>query len=112
MRCHDKVHFSLVFHLIPQIDYSFRYYINNVDNITLEHWERRDYPDNIVRGGYGMLEPDGKIRIVQYQVSNNSGFKANIRIFKNNNIQFHRPFTTHLRQPKEPIVHIKPVNLL
>ncbi|KAK4880002.1 hypothetical protein RN001_008148 [Aquatica leii] len=42
--------------------------------VVSHHWEERN--DNYVRGGYSFLDSDGRVRVVQYHVNGNKGFRA------------------------------------
>lgn len=41
------------------------------------HWEERK--GDLVRGAYSLLEPNGKVRTVQYQADDRRGFRAVVK---------------------------------
>jgi hypothetical protein len=64
--------------MCAQIDYSFRYYIDNPSSgVVLDHWEHRR--GDFVQGGYGLVEPGGFVRSVNYQVDGDSGFRTAVQ---------------------------------
>ncbi|CAH1117867.1 unnamed protein product [Phaedon cochleariae] len=88
--------------------YSFKYVIDT-SGILSQHLEERD--KERVRGSYSFLQPDGQIRIVQYEIENGSGFKAFVSYRK----LFSGTLMGHLRYPKdfrEPVVLATPVSLI
>ncbi|RZC40682.1 Chitin bind 4 domain containing protein, partial [Asbolus verrucosus] len=58
---------------VNEVSYTFRYAIDEAHVVT-QHWEERRA--DIVHGSYSFLEPDGKVRVVEYQVSGKAGFRA------------------------------------
>lgn len=92
----------------PQTDYSFRYYIDEPNGVSLDHWESRQQ-DGAVTGGFGVQDPDGNVRTVLYEVEDNSGFKAVIRTVRPGKFHYQRLWN---QQPKTPIIHAKPVSIL
>lgn len=81
----NEVNFNLVY-IFPiftnhnsQIDYSFRYYIDAPNSgVIMDHWE--DRKGDSVQGRYSLVEPEGNVRTVYYQVDKGSGFKAAIKV--------------------------------
>ncbi|XP_017778971.1 PREDICTED: uncharacterized protein LOC108564433 isoform X2 [Nicrophorus vespilloides] len=60
---------------VNEVSYSFKYSVDEPKlGIVTHHWEERN--GGKVRGGYSLLEPNGKVRVVEYQVDGNKGFKA------------------------------------
>ncbi|XP_046392389.1 cuticle protein 19.8-like [Ischnura elegans] len=65
---------------VPRVEYDYRYTIDDVakSGVSTDRWERR--VGDFVRGGYTFLEPDGRIRFVDYETDGTSGgFKAVVR---------------------------------
>lgn len=56
--------------------YSFSYAVEAGDVVT-HHWEERR--GDLLRGSYSLLEPNGKIRVVQYQADDTRGFRAVVK---------------------------------
>lgn len=66
------------------MDYSFRYYVDHPGTgVTLDHWESRkgDY----VHGGYGVLDPNGMVRTVNYEIDQKSGFRSFMKMYPKGN---------------------------
>lgn len=62
------------------MDYSFRYYVDHPNSgVTLDHWEERK--GDQVNGGYGVVDPNGMIRTVNYQIDQKSGFKSFMKMY-------------------------------
>ncbi|XP_017778972.1 PREDICTED: uncharacterized protein LOC108564433 isoform X3 [Nicrophorus vespilloides] len=94
---------------VNEVSYSFKYSVDEPKlGIVTHHWEERN--GGKVRGGYSLLEPNGKVRVVEYQVDGNKGFKAFVT--------FRRPpgqFVGHLKFPNQyqtPIRLAEPVGLI
>nr|AYA49935.1 cuticular protein 134 [Leptinotarsa decemlineata] len=90
-----------------QNSHSFSYSINSGEVIS-HHSEETNW--GVVRGSFSFLQPDGQIRVVQYQADEKSGFKVAVH---------YRRFLTklmgHLRFPKDfsrPIILVAPVGLI
>ncbi|XP_065164259.1 larval cuticle protein A2B-like isoform X2 [Atheta coriaria] len=91
-------------------DYSYSYSIQKPEyGIVTHHWEKRH--GSVVTGGYSMLDPNGKVRVVEYHVDGGHGFKAFV--------QYRRPPAGndlgHLRFPyhyRTPIRLAEPVSLI
>ncbi|KAG8238633.1 hypothetical protein J437_LFUL017665 [Ladona fulva] len=67
-------------HPVPPVDYDYRYTIDDVEGsgVATDRWERRQ--GGHVRGGYTLLEPDGRVRFVDYETDGaTGGFKAVVR---------------------------------
>ena len=62
-----------------QVSYTFRYAIDE-SRVVTQHWEERRA--DIVHGSYSFLEPDGKVRVVEYQVNGKKGFRAAVTFRK------------------------------
>ncbi|XP_022903284.1 cuticle protein 7-like [Onthophagus taurus] len=90
--------------------YSFKYAIDQ-GNIGLRthHFEERN--GDLVRGSYSLLEHDGRIRIVEYEVAGPKGFRAviNYRRPPGPPIMGHLKFPQYL---KNPIILAKPVGYI
>jgi len=71
----------------------------------LDHWESKQR-DGVVKGAYGVVDPDGTSRTVHYEVEDGSGFKAIIKTVLPNAFHFQK---LHNRQPKTPYLHAKPL---
>lgn len=74
--------------------------------VHLHHREERH--GTRVTGEYGLLEPNGNVRSVYYEVDGNGGFRATVRTrtAASNTRQLIR---LKQQQPKEPIQHAQPV---
>ena len=70
-----------------------------------DHYEQR--VGNYLTGRYALLEPNGFVRTVYYQVDNDKGFVAHIKTVTPGSMQQQTLY--HLNQPKVPFVHQKPV---
>lgn len=75
--------------------------------MVLDHWESKQL-DGVVKGGYGVKDPDGSARTVLYEVEDDSGFKANIQIVLSNAVHYQKLWNGN-GQPKVPYSHAKPV---
>ncbi|KAJ8918348.1 hypothetical protein NQ315_008042 [Exocentrus adspersus] len=87
--------------------YSFNYTID-VEGVLSQHYESRQI--NLTKGSYSFLQPDGQIRIVQYQVNASGGFRAILKYRKLSDQS-----VGHLRYPKDfshPVVLAVPVSLI
>ncbi|CAG9800775.1 unnamed protein product [Chironomus riparius] len=94
------------------IDYSFRYYIDEPNGVSLDHWERKQF-DGSVSGGYGYLDPNGVARTVHYKVEDDKGFEAIIKVVSPGGLfYFQQQHQLPLRQPTVPFQHAKPINTL
>ncbi|KAL1497022.1 hypothetical protein ABEB36_008053 [Hypothenemus hampei] len=90
-----------------QDSYMFEYVID-ADGILSQQTEEKF--NNIVRGSYSFLQPDGKIRMVRYKADPITGFRAHIK-FRS------LPYETKgpLKFPKDfqrPIRFVRPINTL
>ncbi|XP_063922719.1 cuticle protein 8-like [Zophobas morio] len=88
-----------------EVSYTFRYAIDE-SRVVTQHWEERRA--DIVHGSYSFLEPDGKVRVVEYQVNGKKGFRAAVTFRKPPGL----PLIGHLKYPKHyrhPIPLVKPV---
>ncbi|XP_070510028.1 cuticle protein 10.9-like [Chironomus tepperi] len=93
-------------------DYSFRYYIDEPNGVSLDHWERKQF-DGSVSGGYGYLDPNGVARTVHYKVEDDKGFEAIIKVVSPGGLfYFQQQHQLPLRQPTVPFQHAKPINIL
>ncbi len=62
------------------MDYSFRYYVDNAESgVTMDHWETSQ--DGHVNGGYGVVDPNGMVRTVHYEVNGKSGFRSHMKMY-------------------------------
>ncbi|KAF5288918.1 hypothetical protein FQA39_LY03797 [Lamprigera yunnana] len=73
------VYSSGVKYYIPQIIVDSRDFVNNNEvtigyAVVTHHWEERN--DDCVRGSYSLLDADGRVRVVQYHVEGDKGFRA------------------------------------
>lgn len=58
--------------------YSFRYSVDHpTSGIAMDH--REDRTGTRVSGQYGLLEPNGYVRDVRYEVDGDKGFKSFVR---------------------------------
>lgn len=61
-----------------QIDYTFRYYVDDEKfGISMDHWEEKR--DDRIIGRYALLEPGGYVRSVYYTVDGSSGFRSTVQ---------------------------------
>ncbi|XP_018561038.1 larval cuticle protein A2B-like [Anoplophora glabripennis] len=92
---------------VNEESYSFNYVIN-VEGIISQHNEHRHF--DVTRGSYSFLQPDGQVRVVEYQVDTDNGFKAFVKYRK-----ISSRLEGHLRFPKDfshPVVLAVPVSLI
>ncbi|KAM7355838.1 cuticular protein 62Ba [Cochliomyia hominivorax] len=89
-----------------KLNYKYHYYIDHPPSkVHMMHLEERS--GDKVMGQYGLVEPNGMVRMVHYQVEGNSGFQSVV--------QTRTPHsTTHIRllnrkQPKLPLILQEPV---
>jgi hypothetical protein len=60
------------------VQYDYRYAVDDpVSGVINDRWEHRH--GEYVKGAYSVLEPDGKVRTVDYEVDGPKGFHAVIR---------------------------------
>lgn len=65
----------MVICVVMQVKYDFRYSVNEPTyGVVMDQWEDRH--GEYVKGGYSMLDADGKIRTVNYEVDGRKGFHA------------------------------------
>ncbi|XP_019877465.1 uncharacterized protein LOC109605339 [Aethina tumida] len=62
-----------------KVSYSFKYSIDRFNLITHHEEERKD---DSVHGFYSLLQPDGRVRLVEYRVEGNKGFRAFVKYNK------------------------------
>lgn len=61
--------------MFSQIDYTFRYYVDDEKfGISMDHWEEKR--DDRIIGRYALLEPGGYVRSVYYTVDGSNGFRS------------------------------------
>lgn len=61
-----------------QIDYTFRYYVDDEKfGISMDHYEEKR--DDRIIGRYALLEPGGYVRSVYYTVDGGSGFRSTVQ---------------------------------
>ncbi|XP_014253945.1 cuticle protein 19 [Cimex lectularius] len=61
-----------------QVQYNYRYAIDDrLSGTVMDKWEERR--GDFVKGAYSVLDPEGMIRTVDYQVDGDSGFKAVVK---------------------------------
>ena len=61
-----------------QVQYDYRYAVDDpVSGVINDRWEHRH--GEYVKGAYSVLEPDGRLRIVDYELDGPKGFHAVIR---------------------------------
>lgn len=61
-----------------QVRYDFRYAVDDAaSGVMADRWEMR--LGEYVKGAYSLLGPDGKVRIVDYEVDGARGFHAVVR---------------------------------
>lgn len=64
-----------------QDNYFFKYNVEQPQhNVVTQHWEERK--GDLVRGDYSLLQPDNKIRLVEYVVDGEKGFRAAVKYRK------------------------------
>lgn len=104
-------------HFTFQMSYSYRYSIDQppvglTPGVIMDRWEERR--GNEVSGGYGMVEPNGNIRTVYYEVTAGRGLRMIMQSRPPiNQLQFinhhHRTSSklklTALQQPRTPYQH-------
>ena len=71
----------------------------------IDHYENR--VGNYLTGRYALLESTGDVRTVYYEVDNDKGFVAHIKIITPGSMQQQTLY--HINPPKVPFVHQKPV---
>jgi hypothetical protein len=60
------------------VQYHYRYAVDDpTSGVINDRWEHRH--GEYVKGAYSVLEPDGRLRIVDYEVDGPKGFHAVIR---------------------------------
>jgi hypothetical protein len=60
------------------VQYHYRYAVDDpISGVINDRWEHRH--GEYVKGAYSVLEPDGRLRIVDYEVDGPKGFHAVIR---------------------------------
>ncbi|KAL5292940.1 hypothetical protein ACFFRR_011610 [Megaselia abdita] len=92
-------------HIKDQAKYSFRYSVDHPSSgVTMDH--REDRIGTCVSGQYGLLEPNGYVRDVRYEVDGDKGFKSFVRT-RIPGVQVHQ--TIQLDQPKHPFKHKEPM---
>ncbi|XP_075161155.1 cuticular protein 62Ba [Haematobia irritans] len=94
------------FHNDDKLNYKYHYYIDHAPSkVHMMHTEER-HGDTVI-GQYGLLEPNGMVRSVHYQVVGDNGFESVV--------QTRTPHSsTHVRlmtqkQPINPIILQQPV---
>jgi hypothetical protein len=61
-----------------QVQYHYRYAVDDpTSGVVNDRWEHRQ--GEYVKGAYSVLEPDGQLRIVDYEVDGSKGFHAVVR---------------------------------
>ena len=61
-----------------QVQYHYRYAVDDpTSGVINDRWEHRQ--GEYVKGAYSVLEPDGRLRIVDYEVDGPNGFHAVVR---------------------------------
>jgi hypothetical protein len=61
-----------------QVQYHYRYAVDDpTSGVINDRWEHRH--GEYVKGAYSVLEPDGRLRIVDYEVDGPKGFHAVVR---------------------------------
>ncbi|KAF5297745.1 hypothetical protein FQR65_LT09919 [Abscondita terminalis] len=71
--------------------------------VVSHHWEQRD--GDCVRGGYSFLDSDGRVRVVQYHVHGNKGFRAVVNFRRQGNCE------NNNNVKKYPFWHESPIQL-
>ncbi|GLV38736.1 uncharacterized protein CBL_05735 [Carabus blaptoides fortunei] len=93
-----------------EVKYDFRYSVDEPSSgVVMDQWEDRS--GEFVKGGYSMLDADGKIRTVHYEVDGKKGFQAIVNRKYPSTILL----VNHLLYPKKyraPYQHAKPVSLI
>jgi hypothetical protein len=61
-----------------QVQYHYRYAVDDpLSGVINDRWEHRH--GEYVKGAYSVLDPDGRVRTVDYEVDGTKGFHAVIR---------------------------------
>ncbi|XP_055610985.1 cuticle protein 8 [Uranotaenia lowii] len=106
--CNHLVEFVSNYQPNSQIDYSFRYYIDNPQSgVSMDHWENRR--GDHVHGGYGVLDPGGFVRTVHYEVEGNSGFRTVIKTTAPGSSSQYNIYSGRRSQPVQPIWNTQPI---
>uniref|UniRef100_A0A1A9WCY6 Cuticle protein 19 n=1 Tax=Glossina brevipalpis TaxID=37001 RepID=A0A1A9WCY6_9MUSC len=89
-----------------QLSYKFYYYIDHAPTkVHMLHREERQ--GDYIMGQYGLLEANGYVRSVHYEVNGNNGFHGVVKT-RTPNSQTHFKLETQ-RQPEKPIQQQNPV---
>lgn len=86
--------YSYIFYLFQKNnDYSFSYGVKDTHTGDIKHqWEKKE--GDVVKGQYSVVEPDGRIRTVDYTADSKSGFNAIVK-HRGHAIHPHTKATSH-----------------
>lgn len=77
----------------------------------MDHWE--DRKGDSVQGRYSLVEPEGNVRTVYYQVDKGSGFKAAIKLHMPGSTQYQSigrlNAPSSATPPVKPYKHAEPI---
>ncbi|XP_011291580.2 cuticle protein 7 [Musca domestica] len=94
------------FHNDDKLNYKYHYYIDHAPSkVHMMHMEERH--GDKVTGQYGLLEPNGMVRSVHYQVVGDNGFESVVRT-RTPHSSSHIRLMSH-KQPLQPILLQQPV---
>lgn len=88
------------------VQYEYRYAVDDpISGVINDRWEHRH--GEYVKGAYSVLEPDGKVRTVDYEVDGPKGFHAVIRTqIPSNRWLSYIQLQKSLKQHRDPPVNI------
>ncbi|XP_031346038.1 uncharacterized protein LOC116172867 [Photinus pyralis] len=104
--CENKTHFLNEMHFFIIFVNLIAYSACVLENIAIHHWEKGR--GNFVKGSYSLLDSDGRVRTVDYEVEGDRGFRAVVsyrppggsyRFLLNPSSPFRRQNPIWLRQP-------------
>ncbi|PNF41983.1 hypothetical protein B7P43_G13668 [Cryptotermes secundus] len=89
-----------------QVQYQYKYAVDDpISGVINDRWEHRH--GEYVKGAYSVLEPDGRVRTVDYEVDGPKGFHAVIRTqFPSNRFLSYIQLQKSLKQHPDPPVNI------
>ncbi|XP_023717665.1 uncharacterized protein LOC111869981 isoform X2 [Cryptotermes secundus] len=88
------------------VQYQYKYAVDDpISGVINDRWEHRH--GEYVKGAYSVLEPDGRVRTVDYEVDGPKGFHAVIRTqFPSNRFLSYIQLQKSLKQHPDPPVNI------
>ncbi|KAF2900588.1 hypothetical protein ILUMI_05598, partial [Ignelater luminosus] len=91
--------------------YSFGYAVEAAETgVVTQHWEERR--GEIVRGEYSLLDADGRVRVVLYQVEGDGGFRAVVTFRPPGGQRIDIGHLKYPRQYRSPVQLERPVGLI